>query len=156
MNRFSTLAFHVYDKVTNNRHRIRSGLDFQDVSPPQAFPMSPYTQMPDEPKALPGQVYPKPLNLQRNKSERNRLQGIVQRRVDSCASDSSRSNGHARSLTDLFNNEGGRRTFFAIWLLLHALVFAFGFVHYWLKGELPLSSVTRGCRFRPDCFETGR
>jgi hypothetical protein len=33
-------------------------------------------------------------------------------------------------------NEGGRRLFFFVWIFLHLLVFAFGFVHYQLNDNL--------------------
>ena len=33
-------------------------------------------------------------------------------------------------------NEGGRRLFFFLWVFLHLLVFAFGFVHYQLNDNL--------------------
>ena len=147
MNRVSTLAFHVYDKVTNNRHRLPPGLDFQDVNPPQgqafnqAFKMAPYGRMADidEPKSPSAvvAVYPRPLNLQRNKTERSRLPGIMQRGNKASSATvpaHATSSGLTARLQSLFNNEAGRRTFFAVWLLIHALVFSLGFLHYWLKG----------------------
>ena len=44
-------------------------------------------------------------------------------------------------------NEGGRRIFFGLWVFVHALVFAFGFVHYELKDNLTGARATFGITF---------
>lgn len=96
---------------------------------------------------------PKTPELRRNKTEALRLPRLMQRRnaaeTGSIASNIEYEWGNSNSsaptpetkmerLRHWFINEGGRRTFFAFWILVHALVFAFGFVHYSLKGAFSL------------------
>lgn len=141
MNRLSVFAGQVRNKITPNPRTRASALDFQDVSPPSGFQNIPYQQMQDEsapPVVPPFPVFPKPLQLQRNKTERTRLQGVMQKNSSAGTEDviahvvPVSKQGRFRHW---FVNEGGRRTFFALWMLVHALVFAFGMVHYSLKGK---------------------
>ncbi|TBU41089.1 NADPH oxidase [Dichomitus squalens] len=89
-----------------------------------------------------------PGHLQRNKTERRRLQGLQR-------TNTTTSQGVTpyvpRTLTEKYNhwmiNEGGRRLFFFGFLLLHALVIALGFVHYRLKDNLVGSNSTFGITF---------
>lgn len=45
-------------------------------------------------------------------------------------------------------NEGGRRIFFSVWVVLHLLVFAFGFMNYQLKDNLTTARATFGITYR--------
>jgi len=45
-------------------------------------------------------------------------------------------------------NEGGRHLFFAVWILLHILVAAFGFFNYELKDNLVNARATFGITYR--------
>lgn len=169
MNRLSTLALQIRNKVNFSsplsRNTRASALDFQDVSKPDGFEFMPrpfarlqeqeeaYYQVEDVKQLA---VYPKKPNLRRNKSERIRLQGLFQ----STKSDSSNNNNTTTTtqislksekslkfLKKLFSNEGGRRTFFACWLLIHALVFSLGMVHYSLKGMLKSHNTDKNSPF---------
>ena len=145
MNRLSVFAAGLRDRVTRaTLTRAPSGLDFQDVSPPHANGSgSGIAFQSTAAVAVPQPIFPKPLNLRRNETEAARLQGPMrqQQRTDTLYSTASvdPSDPPAASIKEKLNhwfiNEGGRRTFFALWVLLHALVFAFGFVHYQLKGR---------------------
>ncbi|KAI0061220.1 NADPH oxidase [Artomyces pyxidatus] len=76
-------------------------------------------------------------HLQRNKTERRRLQGLQR----------SNTTGSKPSMVyvpttfrEKWNkwmiNEGGRRLFFGVWVFLHLIVAVFGFLHYQLKDNL--------------------
>ena len=115
-----------------------SGLDFSDGKVPSL------DQHPDMDRPLGGQnVY-----LQRNKTERRRLQGLQ------------RSNTSAsikvapyvpKTLGEKWNvwmiNEGGRRMFFFVWIFLHILVAVFGAFHYQTKDNLTTARATFGVTF---------
>ncbi|KAI0826184.1 NADPH oxidase [Irpex lacteus] len=115
-----------------------SGLDFSDGKVPSL------EQHPDMDKSLGGQnVY-----LQRNKTERRRLQGLQ------------RSNTNAsmkvapyvpKTFSEKWNvwmiNEGGRRLFFGVWIFLHLLVAVFGAFHYQTKDNLVTARATFGVTF---------
>lgn len=110
--------------------------------------------LPPQPPLV-NQVFPKPLNLRRNRTEIYRLQGLMKRNNASTYSTSSslaeedefnasfsrvqikppENQTKIQALRHWLINEGARRIFFAVWVLVHALVFALGFVHYSLKGE---------------------
>ncbi|KAH9929095.1 NADPH oxidase [Epithele typhae] len=89
-----------------------------------------------------------PGHLQRNKTERRRLQGLQ------------RTNSNVsvpvgpyvpRTAMEKFNhwmiNEGGRRLFLYAFFLLHALVIAFGFMHYQIKDNSVGARATFGITF---------
>jgi NADPH oxidase len=74
--------------------------------------------------------------LQRNRSERNRLQGLM--RIPTITNPN-RAAAQPRTLKERWDlwmiNEGGRRLFFFTWIFLHLLVFIFGWFHYQLKDN---------------------
>jgi len=76
-------------------------------------------------------------NLQRNKSERNRLQGLM--RITSNASTSAEGGWQPSSWKEKWDlwmiNEGGRRLFFFSWIFLQILVFIFGWFNYQMKDN---------------------
>lgn len=88
-----------------------------------------------------------PAHLQRNKSERRRLQGL--QRTNTIASPL----GPPPPLTwqQKFAiwriNEGGRQLFFAAWVLLHLLVFVFGVINYQLNDSYNNARATFGITF---------
>jgi len=170
MNRLSTF---IRDKVNRGGlgaggGRTASTLDFKDMADPsggnsrilQSTASSNnrgFVRMPDDgngnpttsaPVPLVNQIFPKPLNLRRNKTEINRLQGLMKKNSASTYSnheDDAAFNAsfavappanqtRLEKLRHWFINEGARRTVFALWCLVHAMVFAFGFVHYQMKG----------------------
>lgn len=90
-------------------------------------------------------------NLSRNKTERRRLQGLY--RSDSLV----QKPGSIMSvdkekpwirLQTWMVNEGGRRIFFFVFILLHALVIGLGFAHYLLKDNSVNARKTFGITFR--------
>lgn len=141
MNRLSTFANEMLNKVTPNARTRASALNFQDVS---QFQSHPYQRMKDRVPSVsqlhPLEVYPKPLNLQRNKTERTRLQGIMQRknRFNSMSTSNEQTGNRRNAFKRFITVESGKRTFFAVWIVLHALVFGLGMLHYQLKGEASL------------------
>lgn len=90
-------------------------------------------------------------NLQRNKTERQRMQGLM--RIPTMRGTASAEPMDAKKLSlkerwDLWMvNEGGRRLFFYAIILLHVLVFIFGWFHYSLKDNLVGSRATFGITF---------
>ncbi|KAF8153067.1 NADPH oxidase [Crassisporium funariophilum] len=75
-------------------------------------------------------------NLQRNKTERRRLQGLQRTLTNASVShEPVRSKGWSQRFNLWMINEGGRRLFFAVWIFLHLLVTVFGFIHYQLKDN---------------------
>jgi NADPH oxidase len=91
---------------------------------------------------------PAPSHLQRNKTERKRLQGLQR---SNTGSSKSVTPYEPRSLSDKWNlwmiNEGGKRLFFAVWIFLHLLVAVFGFLNYGLKDNLTQARATFGITF---------
>lgn len=114
-----------------------TGMDFADRAPP-------LDEHPDMVVANPGKA-----NLQRNKTERRRLQGLM--RVESTGPRTTAVDMKKMSAKERFDlwmvNEGGRRIFFFLWVFTHALVFTFGFVHYQLKDNLTQARATFGITF---------
>jgi len=114
-----------------------TGLDFSDGRAPNAT----YDQHPDL-NSKGGSTF-----LQRNKTERRRLQGL-QRTVTQT---STRSKG-PRTFREKFNvwliNEGGRQLFFGVYIFLHILVAVFGFIHYQLKDSSVGARALFGITFR--------
>jgi NADPH oxidase len=110
-----------------------SGLDFSDGK--RAL-----DQHPD--------VQTKQTFLQRNKTERRRLQGLQR-------TDSTRSTAAKPFKPDSFwgrfdlwmINEGGRQLFFGVWVFLHLLVAVFAFLHYQLKDSSVTARATFGITF---------
>lgn len=87
-----------------------------------------------------------PDHLQRNKSERLRLQGIQQALPNAATIP----NG-PRTLGQKFDlwmiNEGGKRLFFFAWIFFHMLVIAFGFMNYQLSDDLTGARATFGITY---------
>ena len=76
-----------------------------------------------------------PSHLQRNKTERWRLQGI-QRTTTGVPAPMPKIEGWRQRMNVWMINEGGRRLFFFTYIFLHLLVFIFGVFHYQLKDNL--------------------
>lgn len=118
-----------------------SGLDFSDSD---RFPAA----MTDHPDIV---IDPMtgPSHLQRNKTERRRLQGLM--RVDG-PRQVERVTYSPRNLRDKWNhwmvNEGGKRLFFFLWIFLQLLVAVFGFANYKLKDNLNTARATFGITYR--------
>lgn len=106
-----------------------SGLDFSDGNVPAL------EQHPDMANiALGGN---QPSHLQRNKTERRRLQGLQRTNTTASAKVTPYKPNTWREKWDLWMiNEGGRRLFFFVWIFLHLLVAVFGAFHYQLKDNL--------------------
>ncbi|KAF8752169.1 NADPH oxidase [Rhizoctonia solani] len=101
------------------------GLDFADRDPT-------VESHPDVPRS----------NLQRNKTERGRLQGLM--RINSSTGIPTISMKNSQSgvfaawkekWDHWMVNDGGRQLFFGVVIILHLLVFGLGFVHYDLKDN---------------------
>ncbi|KAK7062812.1 hypothetical protein VNI00_000305 [Paramarasmius palmivorus] len=73
-------------------------------------------------------------HLQRNKSERWRIQTLQRRAKGVVGPVEARNIGERLELWMI--NDGGRQLFFAIWIFLQVLVAALGFVNYQLKDNL--------------------
>lgn len=119
-----------------------SGLDFSDGrGPPLAL-----DQHPDMAKAY--AIGQQPGHLQRNKSERRRLQGLQRTFTNGSSIKPPPKPSSLRKKFDLWMiNEGGRQLFFGAWILLHLLVFFFGFIHYQLKDNLVTARSIFGLTF---------
>ena len=76
-----------------------------------------------------------PSHLQRNKTERWRLQGI-QRTTTGVPAPMPKIEGWRQRMNVWMINEGGRQIFFGVFILLHIIVTIFGFMHYQLKDNL--------------------
>ena len=92
---------------------------------------------------------PQPNYLQRNKSERTRLQGL--QRSNTTRSNTGQAPNQPKTLKQKLGvwmiNEGGRQFFFGIWIFLHLLVAVFGMFHYQLKDNLVNARATFGITF---------
>ena len=91
---------------------------------------------------------PQPAHLQRNKTERRRLQGLQR---SNSAVPVNATPYVPRTIREKWDrwmiNEGGKRLFFFVWILLHLLVAVFGFAHYGLKDNLTGARATFGITF---------
>ncbi|KAI0074348.1 NADPH oxidase [Panus rudis PR-1116 ss-1] len=112
-----------------------SGLDFSDGKMPNL------DQHPDL-RANPGASH-----LQRNKTERRRLQGLQRSNTTSSVRAPYRPQGWREKWDHWMINEGGRRLFFFVWVFLHLIVTAFGFMHYQLKDNSVGARATFGITF---------
>lgn len=113
-----------------SKFKRSSGLDFSDRGQ-----ISNLDQHPDLKNYANGTAQPS--HLQRNKTERRRLQPLQRTNtVGSAPKGPYKPDG----LFDKWNiwmiNEGGRRLFFFVWIFLHLLVFGLGFVNYQLNDDL--------------------
>ncbi|KAI0296920.1 NADPH oxidase [Multifurca ochricompacta] len=91
---------------------------------------------------------PQPSHLQRNKTERKRLQGLQR---SNTAVSSPVKPYEPKTFKEKWArwmiNEGGKRLFFFVWVFLHLLVAVFGLVHYGLKDNLNTARATFGITF---------
>lgn len=124
-----------------------SGFDFSDGR--MSGPNATLAQHPDlaDNAILNGSKQPG--HLQRNKTERRRLQGL--QRSDTSAASKGGPPRPARGWRQRFDvwmiNEGGRQLFFGVWILLHLLVAIFGFMHYQLKDNAEGARAVFGITF---------
>jgi NADPH oxidase len=109
-----------------------SGLDFSDRLPA-------LDQHPDMANV-------KGANLQRNKTERSRLQGL-QRSNTTTQKKAPTPSSFAQKVDLWMINEGQRHIFFAVFLFLHLIVAVFGWFHYGLKDNLNNARATFGVTF---------
>ena len=130
-----------------NRIKRSSGLDFSDRGQ-----LSQLDQHPDL-KETYANGTAQPNHLQRNRTERRRLQPLQRTNTPTAAP---RVPYKAKGLLDKWRvwmiNEGGRRLFFSVWIFLHLLVFAFGFVHYELNDNLTQARAMLGYGFSAYLF----
>jgi len=100
-----------------------SGLDFSDRAPAA-----------DHPDLI---VHPDggPSHLQRNKTERRRLQGLMRPDYNQPAQITAKPTTLREKWEHWMVNEGGRRIFFVVWIFLQLLVAVFGFANYQLKDN---------------------
>ncbi|KAI0332196.1 NADPH oxidase [Cubamyces sp. BRFM 1775] len=89
-----------------------------------------------------------PSHLQRNKTERRRLQGLQRTNTTTSAPVAPYV---PKTFMDKYKhwmiNEGGRRMFFFVFIFLHLLVIAFGFMNYDLKDNSVTARATFGITF---------
>jgi hypothetical protein len=131
----SSLAFVL---VLNMVPRL-DGLDFGESVPASM------TMHPDMPNYA---TTDQPQHLQRNKTERRRLQGLQRSATTASTKSFAYTPTGWRERWDKWMiNEGGRRVFFFLWVLLHLLVYSFGEVHYTLKDNLTTANATFGVTF---------
>ncbi|TFK52979.1 NADPH oxidase isoform 2 [Heliocybe sulcata] len=117
-----------------------SGLDFSDRSVPhldQHPDLAPQYQNGGE----------QPAHLQRNKTERRRLQGLQRTTTNNSVTQPYRPESFKEKFDAWMINEGGKRLFFGVWMLLHALVIAFGFMNYQLKDNTVTARATFGITY---------
>lgn len=96
-------------------------------------------------------VVPRPLQLRRNHTESRRLQGLFKKPSDNegyvdlekVTADTT----WRQRLSHWLINDGARKVFIAVWLLLHMLVFALGFVNYQMSDNLTGARRTFGITY---------
>lgn len=89
--------------------------------------------------------------LQRNRTERVRLQGLMRSESGTvlAVGPTNVKLLKLRERWDLWMvNDGGRQLFFGIWIFLHMLVVTFGFLNYYLKESLSDARETFGLGYR--------
>lgn len=100
-----------------------SGLDFSDKSDPSNLEQHPDLIIQTNEK-----------QLQRNKSERKRIQGLQKGASPTATAPVVPQT--FRQKWDLWMiNDGGRKVFFGVWIFLHLLVAVFGFINYEMKDN---------------------
>lgn len=121
-----------------------SGLDFSDGK--LVGPIATIAQHPDlaDNKTLTSQ----PSHLQRNKTERRRLQGLQRTLTNTSVTKVAPEERGWRQRLDVWMiNEGGKQLFFGTWIFLHLLVAVFGFMHYQLKDNAEGARAVFGITF---------
>lgn len=120
-----------------------SGLDFSDSKPTKTF-----EQHPDLVDNRPNGA----IHLQRNRTERTRLQGLQR----SLSNSSTKAPPRQKTFREKFKvwliNEGGSQIFFGVWIFLHMLVIAFGFMNYQISDDLTDARATFGITYRAQFF----
>jgi len=120
--------------------KYSSGLDFSDRS-------SDLDEHPDVPNNYPNGTS-QPTHLQRNKTERRRLQGLQRSLTTSTFSKVPfKPNGWLQKYNLWMINEGGSRMFFGVWIFLHLLVAVFGFLNYQMNDNLNNARATFGITY---------
>lgn len=118
-------------------HNRSSGLDFSDRAPEI-----------DHPDVVINPIVG-PTHLQRNKTERRRLQGIMRPDLNQQVASV---NQKPVTLSEKWNhwmvNEGGKRLFFSVWIFLQLLVAVFGFANYQLKDNNVNARAALGITYR--------
>lgn len=74
--------------------------------------------------------------LQRNKSERDRLQDLMKSTDDSLPMKFRTRNSFFPAWDHWMVNDGGQQLFLLVFIFLQAILFAFGFANYFLKDNL--------------------
>src|SRR5216683_1273976 len=116
------------------------GLDFSDGAQP---PLDAHPDLNYDADA------PQPAHLQRNKTERRRLQGLQRTNTSASKPVTPYQPKTLKEKWDLWMiNEGGKRLFFSVWVFLHLLVAVFGFLNYDLKDNLTGARATFGITYR--------
>lgn len=113
-----------------------SGLDFSDRGT--------LDQHPDMSNNYLGRA---PSHLQRNKTERRRLQGLQRSLSNSVTKVPFKPQGWRQKWNLWMINEGSRQIFFGVWIFLHLLVAVFGFINYQLKDNSVNARATFGITF---------
>jgi NADPH oxidase 2 len=115
-----------------------SGLDFADRWPSDSDSFADLDIKEDNGSA----------HLQRNISERNRLQGLQRSpTIGSPKTASPTQRTFKEKLNIWLINEGSRRIFFGLWIFLHLLVIIFGFLYYVLSDNLEDARATFGITY---------
>jgi NADPH oxidase len=122
-----------------------SGLDFSDG---RLTAVDQLQQHPDLATTYAGGAQPG--HLQRNKTERRRLQGLQRSNtVGSITRPAPNQPKTFKQKLDVWMiNEGGRHLFFGASIVLHLLVLVFGFLNYQLKDNLVGARTTFGITYR--------
>jgi NADPH oxidase len=117
-----------------------SGLDFSDGPNPAALGYHPDMNL---------QTESQPFHLQRNKSERKRLQGLqtFYPEVIDVRSGPDKPVTLIGRWKKWMINEGGRRLFFFVWIFLHLLVGLFGLMNYQMNDDFNNARATFGLGF---------
>jgi len=108
-----------------------SGLDFSDRG------LSPHPDLPIDAGAS---------HLQRNRTERFRLQGLQRSFTAKAATVGPQSLQEKIKIWMI--NDGGRQLFFGVYIFLHVLVWTLGFLHYQLKDNSEGARLVFGPTFR--------
>jgi NADPH oxidase 2 len=116
--------------------KYSSGLDFSDRG-----------TLDQHPDLSNNYLHRAPSHLQRNKTERRRLQGLQQSLSSSVTKVPFKPQNWVQKWNLWMINEGGRQLFFGVWIFLHLLVAVFGFIHYQLKDNSEKARATFGVTF---------
>ena len=121
--------------MSSTTGRRSSGLDFSDRQSE-----SPLDQHPDLAES-------NPVRLERNKTERRRLQGL-QLPSKQAAVVPYKPETIRQKINLWMINEGSKQLFFAAWIMLHLLVTILGFLNYQLRDNSVIARSTFGITFR--------